>query len=230
MYKRQLLENPTQFRELVGCLNYVAVSTRPDVAFALSFLGRYFANPTRQGLVYARDVLRYLVGSKEMKLRFGGVAASELVGFCDADWAGDPESRRSTTGFAFLLNGGAISWSSKLQRTVAASSVEAEYQSCSAAAREAIWLKRLLGDLGLDSSGALVLNTDSQGAIQLGRNPIVSPRSKHIDVQHHFVRECEANGVIMLRYCDTEHMIADVLTKALARVKLERCRSGLGVC
>ncbi|GLI66446.1 hypothetical protein VaNZ11_010251, partial [Volvox africanus] len=149
-------------------------------------------------------------------------------GYSDSDWAGDMDTRRSTTGYVFRVNGTAVSWSSQLQRTVAASSVEAEYQALSAAVREALWLLKLCEDLGVEAS-QMRIQVDSQGAMNLGNNPITSPRSKHIDVQHHLVRERVASGEVALKYCCTEKMVADALTKALPEAKFTWCRREMGL-
>ncbi|GIL42120.1 hypothetical protein Vafri_142 [Volvox africanus] len=151
-----------------------------------------------------------------------------MAGYSDSDWAGDPATRRSTTGYVFTLGGAAISWNSQLQRTVAASSVEAEYQATSAAVREALWLRKLAGELGLGSD-AIEIRTDSQGAMSLGNNPITSARSKHIDVQHNLVRERVSRREVALSYCSTEDMVADVLTKALGEIKFKKCIKAMGL-
>ncbi|GLI71481.1 hypothetical protein VaNZ11_016622 [Volvox africanus] len=131
----ELLEDPTPYRALVGELNYLAVSTRPDLAYALSVLSRSMSKPTRAAMSAAKGVLRYLAGTQEMGLRFPGGQGLQLDGYSDSDWAGDTATRRSTTGYVFRVNGTAISWSSQLQCTVAVSSVEAEYQALSSAVR-----------------------------------------------------------------------------------------------
>ncbi|GIL91628.1 hypothetical protein Vretifemale_19249, partial [Volvox reticuliferus] len=217
------LKDSSDYRTLVGELNYLATSTRPDIAQALSVLARFMGKPSKSHMGLALGVLRYLAGTRELGLCFGGAGEFALEGYSDSDWAGDPATRRSTTGYVFKLGGAAISWNSQLQRTVAASSVEAEYQATSAAVREALWLRKLVGDLDL-GTGAIGIWTDSQGALSLGNNPITSVRSKHIDVQHHLVRERVSRGEVVLSYCSTEEMVADVLTKALGEIKFKRCR------
>ncbi|GLI66111.1 hypothetical protein VaNZ11_009822, partial [Volvox africanus] len=137
-------------------------------------------------------------------------------------------TRRSTTGYVFRVNGTAISWSSQLQRTVAASSVEAEYQALSSAVREALWLSKLSDDLKIGTSPSII-KVDSQGAMNISNNPMTSQRSKHIDVMHHLVRERVASGEVELRYCPTEKMVADVMTKALGEAKFKWCRASMGV-
>ncbi|GIL49048.1 hypothetical protein Vafri_5519 [Volvox africanus] len=222
------LADSTKYRALIGELNYLATSTRPDIAQAMSVLARFMEKPSKAHMGLALGVLRYLAGTKDIGLCFGGGRELTMAGYSDSDWAGDPATRRSTTGYVFTLGGAAISWNSQLQRTVAASSVEAEYQATSAAVREALWLRKLAGELGLGSD-AIEIRTDSQGAMSLGNNPITSARSKHIDVQHHLVRERVSRREVALSYCSTEDMVADVLTKALGEIKFKKCIKAMGL-
>jgi hypothetical protein len=164
--------------------------------------------------------------TREMGLEFGG--GSGLVGYADSDYANNPDNRRSTTGYAFLLNGGAISWASKLQPTVAASTTEAEYMAAAAAVKEALWLRKVLPDLGVQLS-TVSIKGDNTAALKLLTNPIASDRSKHIDVMHHFARERALSGEVCFSYIPTQLMVADSLTKALVPVKFLACREGLGV-
>ena len=151
------------------------------------------------------------------------------AGYCDADFAADLDTRRSTTGYVFLLGGGAISWSSRRQQTVAASTCEAEYMAAAAAAKEALWLRKLSDDLQLGVTAAIPILADNQGAIQLLKNPISSARSKHIDVLYHFARERVARGEVAFRYVRTALNVADSLTKAVAAEKVDFCRRSMGV-
>ncbi|GLI65174.1 hypothetical protein VaNZ11_008635 [Volvox africanus] len=182
------LAHSTKYRALVGELYYLATNTRPDIAQAISVLARFMGKPSKADMGLALGVLRYLAGTKELGLCFGGDGDLAMVSYSDSDWAGDPATRRSTTGYVFLLGGVAISRKRQLQRTVAVSTMEAEYQATAAAVQEALWLRKLAGYLGLGSE-AIEIQTDSQGAMSTGNNPITSVRSKHIDVQHHLVRE-----------------------------------------
>jgi hypothetical protein len=125
-----------------------------------------------------------------MKLQFGATPSKEVLGYCDADWGGDLEDRRSTTWFVFIMGGGAISCSSKRQPTIALSTMEAEYMANTQATKEAIWITKLMMDLGyMEEKKMMVIRCDNQGAISLTKNPTHHARTKHIDVQHHFVRE-----------------------------------------
>ena len=141
---------------------------------------------------------------------------------------GDIDTRRSKTGYVFILHRGAVSWSSRLQPTVAVSTCEAEYMAASSAVKEALWLRVLLEELGYPQK-TMLINCDNQGAIKLLKNPIASQRSKHIDVMHHFVRERVSRGEVTFKYCDTSHMIADIMTKPLPVNKFVLCRQHMGV-
>jgi hypothetical protein len=216
------------YMELVGTLLYLASCTRPDISQAVGALSRYMAQPTEQHWKAAKGVLRYLSGTTTVGIVFSK-SGSSLVGYCDSDYAGDVDSRRSTTGYVFTLMGGAISWSSKLQSTVAASTAEAEYMSAASAVKEALWLRKLLSDFELMSSEPLLLYCDSQAALKLLVNPIVSVRSKHIDVLHHFARERVARKEVKFEYLSTDLMIADCLTKAVPEHKFLMCCQGMGL-
>ena len=151
-----------------------------------------------------------------------------LAAYSDASYASDVDTRRSTTGYAFLLNGSCISWSSRLQPTVAVSTAEAEYQAAAATVKEALWLRKLFCDLHLPSITAPIA-CDNQAALVLLKNPVVSMRSKHIDILYHFARERCARGEVTFTYCPTDRMLADILTKPLSGPLFERFRAALGI-
>ena len=182
--------------------------------------------PTQEHWDAAHGILRYLKGTRDYRLVFGGDL--DLVGYCDSDYAGNVNSRRSTTGYTFLLAGGAISWCSKLQATVSTSTCEAEYIAAATATKEALWLRKLLSDFGLNASPVLI-NSDNQGALAIIKNPVTSARSKHIDVAHHFVRERAARREVDFQYCATDLQVADIFTKALPTSKFHTCRRSLGL-
>ncbi|GLI61262.1 hypothetical protein VaNZ11_003573 [Volvox africanus] len=151
-----------------------------------------------------------------------------MVRYSDSDWAGDPATRGSTTGYVFLLGGAAFSWNSQLQRTVTVLSVEVEYQATAAVVREALWLCKLTGDLGLGSN-AIEIWMDSQGAMSMGNNLITLVRSKHIDVQHHLVWGRVSRKEVALSCYSTDDKVADVLTKALGEIKFRKCIMEMGL-
>ncbi|KAJ9520824.1 hypothetical protein QJQ45_014022 [Haematococcus lacustris] len=214
------------YSALVGSLLYLSCCTRPDIAYAVGALARHMAAPTQQHWTAAKAVLSYLKGTASQGLVFGG--NDSLQGYCDADYTGDKDTARSTTGYVFTLHGAAISWSSRLQPTVAMSTAEAEYMAASGAVKEAVWLRKLMQDLGLPGTCVNIM-CDNQAALQLLNNPMASARSKHISVHHHFARERAARGEVMFTYCSTSEMVADVMTKPLAAVKLGYAKEGCGI-
>lgn len=217
------------YRALIGSLMYVAVCTRPDVAHTVNQLSQFNNCYTEEHWIAAKRVLRYLKGTKTFALTFTKERQDNLIlGFCDADHGGDFD-RKSNSGSVFLIQNGAIYWESKKQRTIALSSAEAEYVSLSEAATEAIFLRRLLSEISGQTVEAIPLFTDSQSAMAIAKNPCFHQRTKHIDVRYHFVREAIERGEIIIRYRETERMVADVLTKALPRKKLDWCVKGMGL-
>ena len=215
------------YSQLIGSLMYLSVCTRPDIAQAVGALARYMTAPTLAHWQAAKGILRYISGTASYGITFGGNGLT-LEAYCDADYAGDIDTRRSTTGYVFTLGGGAISWSSRLQPTVAASTTEAEYMAAAYAIKEALWLRTLLSELGLDT-GTITICADSQSAIKLLKNPVFSMRSKHIDVIYHFARERVTRKDVAFKYIPTDKMAADALTKPLPSTKFNFCRTAMGI-
>jgi len=218
-----------QYREMIGCLMYATVMTRPDIAFAVSTLSQYLEAPHTTHLHAVSRIFRYLSGTKELKLVLGGVK-SAIVGYSDADWASQGH-RHSISGFAFFIGAGAATWSSKKQSIVTASSTEAEYVALTHSSKEIIWIHKLLNELSPIFPFTLptTLHCDNQGAIRLAKDSTFHGRTKHIDVHFHFIRQTVSQNHITLSYCSTDEMIADTFTKALARFKFEKFRKLLGI-
>ncbi|GAB4822219.1 hypothetical protein N2152v2_009265 [Parachlorella kessleri] len=224
----ELLDTSTfTYSQLIGSLMYLSVCTRPDLAQAVGALARHMAKPTTEHWTAAKGVLRYLSGTVNYGITFGGQKL-KLEAYCDADYAGDIDTRRSTTGYVFILGGGAISWSSRLQPTVAVSTTEAEYMAAAYAIKEALWLRTLLTEVGLEQ-GTITICADNQSAIKLLKNPVFTMRSKHSDVIYHFARERVIRKDITFKYVSTDKMVADGLTKPLPTAKLDYCRTAMGV-
>lgn len=193
-------------------------------------LAQFRANPGKPHLEALKRVLRYLKGNAHFQLHLGSSGDGiDLVSWTDSDWAQDTDSRCSVGGFAFEIAGGFVSWSSKKQLMVALSMVEAEYMAAANATKEAIWLHILLEDLGYMQTLVTVLHGDNLSCIILSCNPTSHTHVKHIDIQHHFIRERVANSEINLQYCSTKDMVADVFTKPLPREAFKKFRAALGV-
>jgi hypothetical protein len=207
------------YRELVGALAWLALGTRPDIAFATSSLARFGHNPGRIHWEAAKRVLRYLKGTKGWCLTLGD--SPEIAGYTDADWGSHRDDRRSIGAYVIRLGSGIVSWKSKKQPCVALSSTEAEYMALCQAAKESVWMVDFLKSLGVSISDPMTINVDNQGGISLARDPVFHDRSKHIDIQYHYTRDLLKEGRVNLNYVSTKEMIADLLTKALPRVLLE---------
>ena len=212
---------------LVGKLMFLAVATRPDLAYTVSALTRFMANPTTVHWQVAKGVVRYLAQTPERGITYRG-SSTELKAYCDADYAGDIDTRKSTTGYVFMMNGGAISWNSKRQPTVAVSTTETEYMAAAAAVKEGLWMRKLLESLDIKVDKINIM-CDNQSAIKLLKNPIFSVRSTHIDIIHHFARERVLRGDVVFNYIHTKKMLADVMTKALPAEQHEELCTQMGV-
>ena len=221
--------NKKPYQMIVGSLMYAAVTTRPDISFAVQQLSQFSSNPGPQHWKAAKRVVQYLKGTRDLCPMLGGGETIKLTGYTDADWANDPDRRRSISGYLFNLGGGVISWSSRKQQTVAASSCEAEYMAASHCTKEALWLRNLLKCLGIPQIDPTILHCDNEGAISLTKDASLHSRSKHIDVAHHLVRERVEMCHIRVIHLRTHMMPADALTKALPVPKFARFRRMMGL-
>ncbi|CAH9081524.1 unnamed protein product [Cuscuta europaea] len=202
------------YRGLIGGLIYLT-HTRTDISFSVSVVSRYMHCPTKQHFGAAKRILKYIAGTLDYGLWYGSVKDFKLRGYTDNDWAGCVDDRKSTSSSVFDLGTGAITWSSKKKDTVALSSSEAEYIAAGAAAKQALWLKKLLGDLGYEHEEEPDIWCDNKSTIAMTKNPAFHARTKHIDVQYHFIRQLVAQEKISLQFCRTNFQSADLFTKAL---------------
>ncbi|KAM0053531.1 putative RNA-directed DNA polymerase [Helianthus debilis subsp. tardiflorus] len=234
-----LLDDPSRYRQTVGALQY-ATLTRPDIAFAVNKVCQFMHAPTENHWAGVKRILRYLKGTTHFGLLFRHNTGSRLQAFSDShwatnlrafsdsDWAGCPLDRRSTGGYAIYLGSNLISWSARKQRTVSRSSTESEYKAIADTVAELIWLKSLLHELGLVSK-APTLWCDNLGATYLSANPVFHARTKHVEVDYHFVREQVIQEKLNVKFISTDDQIADVFTKPLSSQRFEFLRSKLQV-
>ena len=219
----------TLYQSAVGSLLYLSMGTRPDITYAVSNVARFCAYPSKQHLTAVKRILRYLKGSTDLGLLYSVDGSRDCVGYSDADWAGDVNDHKSTSGYLFQLGGAAVSWRSKKQACVALSTAEAEYMALASAAQEAVWMRQLTTDLNNGPTGATVIFEDNQSTICMAQNPQFHGRSKHIGIKYHFIREQVTSGTVELKYCRSEMMVADMLTKGLCRDQFVKLREMAGV-
>ena len=217
--------NPSYYRSIVGALQYLTF-TRPDIAFSVNQVCQFMHFPLEQHFAAVKRILRYLKGSIHLGLcfRFGPMF---LKAYTDADWAGDPNDRRSTTGFVIFLGSNPISWSSKKQHTVSRSSTEAEYRAMATTTAEVVWLQQLLRDLHVSCADPPLLHCDNISAMALATNPVLHSKAKHIEIDCHFVRERVQRGSILLQFVASADQYADILTKGLCSSQFNKFCSNL---
>jgi ATP-binding cassette subfamily B (MDR/TAP) protein 1 len=218
------------YESAVGSLMYLMVCTRPDIAYAVGKVSRYMSNPSKPHWEAVKWILRYIKGTVGHGLVFDASLhdASTLVGYVDADFAQDLDKRRSTTGYIYTLAGGCVSWRSTIQKCISQSTTEAEYVAVAEATKEAIWLQRLVTEIGLVHD-PVHLHCDSQSALHLAVNQVMDSRVKHIDVRYHFLREVVADMQIKLVKIDGKLNPADIFTKVVPLVSFARHRTRLQI-
>lgn len=220
----------TIYRKNIGCLRYL-LHTRPDLSYSVGVLSRFMQSPRESHGVAMKQVLRYLRGSIAYGLMFKRSTSKipRLIGYSDSSYIVDQDDGRSITGHMFFINDSPISWCSQKQEVVALSSCEAEFMAGTEAARQAIWLQELLSEITGQESEKVVIRIDNQSAIALTKNPVFHGKSKHIHRRYHFIRECVENGQIEVEYVQGEKQKADILTKALGRIRFQEMRSYIGM-
>ena len=231
------------YKSLIGSLLY-ACHTRPDVCYHVNMLAGYMANPGIKHWDAAIQVLEYLVSISNLCLNYDGNLKNTLDvyhhlnknpksfigtlhGYVDSDWGSDPDTMRSTTGYCMMLCGGAISWSSKKQPTVALSSTEAEFMAASSCVQDVLHIRMLLDELGFDIDAPTPIYEDNNGCIYMSKNQGKHKRAKHIDMRYHFIRDAVDAGVVILEYVKTSLQVADALTKSLGGKAFELCRNAM---
>ena len=217
-----------RYRSVVGALQYLTL-TRPDISFAVNKVCQFLSQPTEVHWEAVKRILRYVKGTLDTGLQIRKSNSTGVSIFTDADWAGCVDDRRSTGGFAVFVGPNLVSWSSKKQPTVSRSSTEAEYKALANGAAEAMWVESVLRELGVSRQRAPILWCDNLGATYLTANPVFHSRTKHIEIDFHFVRERVAAGALDVRFVSTDDQLADVFTKPATRQMLDRFRTNLNL-
>ena len=219
------------YQELIGCLLYLSVNTRPDIAYAVSFLSQYNTNYTSTHWKLAKRLLAYLKSTSKLGLKYVKIPHPSfcLIGYADADWAGNPADYKSYSGYCFTLDGNLISWESKKQKLAAQSSTESEYISLTEAVKESLYLNDLINDFFKCGPQKVTIFNDNLSTIRLAYSSNFSARTKHFGCRMQLVRDCVRDGSICLEHMSTELMPADVLTKGLGKLKHDSCCERLGM-
>ncbi|CAN1127242.1 Retrovirus-related Pol polyprotein from transposon TNT 1-94 [Linum perenne] len=230
-FSRETDGKPTdkgRYQQLVGKLIYLA-HTRPDITFAVSVVSQFMNEPTEEHLTAVTHILRYLKKTPGLGLMFKKSASRSVDMYTDASWASEVTSRRSTTGYCSYVWGNLVTWRSKKQSVVARSSAEAEYRALALGIQEAMWIQRVLKELSLPEHDTVHMFTDSQAALSIVKNPVHHDRTKHVEIDRHFITEKVEQGIIDVSYVPSRQQTADVLTKALSKDLLEHFKSKLGL-
>lgn len=218
------------YEQVVGSLIFLACLTRPDLSYAVHLVSQFMSDYRHEHWVQVKRILRYIKQTQRYRIRYNrGKGDLELIGFSDNDWGADLVSRKSLGAYVFLLAGAPCSWTCKRNQSICLSSSEAEYKALTSAAKEAIWERRCLADIGQEQSKPTTLYCDNQGAISLSNNPVFHSRTKHIAIHHHFIRDVVASKEIRLEYIHTQLNAANMLTKPLLTELQQRHCEKLGL-
>jgi hypothetical protein len=220
--KLRNLVDTYKYRKTIGMLIYLMVGTRPDICFSVSLLSRFMQSPRELHWRLVKKLLLYVKTTQDYCLIYTKTKTkeniSQLIGYSDADYAGSVDDRKSTSGYIFKYNNCVVTWNSAKQKTVSLSSTEAEYLALTTAIKEALWLKQLLSELNRKQE-EITMYCDNKSTICLSKNPEFHSRTKHIDIRYHFIKEKITEKIIKIEYIPTDQMLADILTKALPRIK-----------
>ncbi|XP_048493268.1 uncharacterized mitochondrial protein AtMg00810-like [Beta vulgaris subsp. vulgaris] len=220
--------DPSLYRSLAGALQYLTF-TRPDISYAVQQICLYMHDPREAHMLALKRIVRYLQGTLDHGLYLYPSPTSKLIAYTDADWGGCPDTRRSTSGYCVFLGDNLLSWSAKRQPTLSRSSAEAEYRGVANVVSESCWLRNLLLELHCPLSTATLVYCDNVSAIYLTGKPVQHQRTKHIEMDIHFVREKVARGHVRVLHVPSRHQIADIFTKGLPLILFEDFRDSLSV-
>lgn len=222
------VDDPTLYRSLAGALQYLTL-TRPDIQYAVQQLCLFMHDPRASHLNALKRVLRYLKGTITDGLQLYKSSTTTLTAYTDADWAGCPDTRRSTSGYCVFLGSNLVSWSSKRQDTVSRSSAEAEYKGVANVVAETCWIRNLLLELKCPISTATLVYCDNISAVYLSTNPVKHQRTKHVEIDIHFVREKVAMGQVRVLHVPSSSQFADIFTKGLPTSLFNEFKTSLSV-
>ena len=223
----ELLRDPGRYRQLVGKLNYLTI-TRPNISFLVSIVSQFLQSPCDSHWDVVVHILRYIKGIPGQGVLYENKSHTQVVGYSDADWAGSPTDRRSTSGYCVFIGGNLIFWKSKKQHVVARSSAEVEYRAMALATCELIWLKHLLQELRFGNDEQMKLICDNQVTLHISFNLVFHEMTKHIEVNCHFIREKILSGCMTISFVNSNDQPANIFTKSLRGPRIKYIRDKLG--
>jgi hypothetical protein len=224
----KLLDDGSKYRSMAGALQYLTI-TRPDIAYAVQQVCLHMHAPRDCHSALIKRILRYVKGTCSFGVRMSAASTPTITAYTDADWAGCPDTRRSTSGYCIFFGNALVSWSAKRQPTVSRSSAEAEYRGIANAVAECTWLRHLLGELFIDVPKATIAYCDNVSSVYMSKNPVHHRRTKHIELDVHFVREKVALGQLRVLHVPSSRQLADIFTKGLPRFSFLEFRDSLAV-
>ncbi|XP_071732931.1 secreted RxLR effector protein 161-like [Rutidosis leptorrhynchoides] len=223
-----LFINPEKYRRIVGKLNYLTL-TRLDIAFPVSVVSQFLSSPRTSHWDVVTHILKYLKDTPGHGILYQNHGHHTIEGFSDADYNGDPTTKRSTTCYCVFVGGNLVSWRSKKRKVVSRSSAESEYRAMAQTTCELIWIGNILGEIGFAQSESMNLWGDNKSAIHIANNPVFHERTKHIEVDCHFTREKLEEGIIRIPHIKSNEQLADIFTKALPGNCIRRFYGKLGM-
>jgi len=220
--------DPSLYRSMIGSIMYLTAS-RPDIAFSVGVCARFQANPKESHLTAVKRIIRYVNDTLSYGIWYSRETNLVVVGYSDADWAGNDDDRKSTSGGCFYVGNNLVAWMSKKQASISLSTAEAEYIAAGSCCTQLLWMKTQLGDYRF-TQDTMIINCDNTSAINISKNPVQHSRTKHIDIRHHFLRDLVESEVVSLSFIPTENQLANILTKPLDGSRFESLRKAIGVC
>jgi hypothetical protein len=229
------------YREVVGALLYLSNGTGPDIAYAVGMLSRYMEKAEEKHWEAAMKVISYLKGTAKVGIEYSlqsgtnlfegelKLSGLKLEAYVDSDWGTDKDGRKSITGYVVKMLGGPIAWRSRKQKSVALSSMEAEYMALADAIKEVMYIRSLLHELSIDIDEPTTIWEDNNACLELTRNPEHHERAKHIDIRYHFIRDVINKGEMEVKRVDTKDQVADGLTKSLNTKRFMELRMKMGL-
>ncbi|KAJ0455580.1 putative RNA-directed DNA polymerase [Helianthus annuus] len=228
MEKDGKLTDKERYQRIVGKLIYLS-HTRPDIAYAVGVVSQFMHQPQVAHMEAIWRIIRYLKGTPGHGVLFQPNEYLKIQAYTDADWAGDKGDRRSTSGYFTLVGGNLVTWRSKKQKVVALSSAEAEFRGIARGLAEVLWIRKLLNEIGFHQNEASRIMCDNKAAIQISENPVQHDRTKHVEVDRHFIKEKIETGIIELPFVRSQNQLADILTKAVNENIFNHCLNKLSI-